>query len=268
MSRPYAPDSALATSAGNPCAHYQSARGRYQSRSKHGNYNAWLAAHGFAHYDLFMNIDPDHVPASTFLLEVLGYFDDPKIGYVQVAQAYYNQAASFIAHGAAEETYAYYSVTQMASYRVPVFPIVTGCHTTHRMTALQQVGGFAPHDADDLLITLWYRAAGWHGVYVPTILARGLTPVDWASYLTQQRRWARSVLDIKFRIYPDLAERLPRREQVLGWLHGLYYLRGLTTGIGIGLLAYMLVSGSVPAVSHRWDSLAVCGAGSGFYSGH
>jgi Glycosyltransferase like family 2 len=226
-------------------AHYQMARGRYQARSKHGNYNAWLAEHGFTHYDLLMNIDPDHVPASTFLLEVLGYFDDPKIGYVQVAQAYYNQAAGFIARGAAEETYAYYSVTQMASYGLGV-PIVTGCHTTHRMTALQQVGGFAPHDADDLLITLWYRAAGWQGVYVPTILARGLTPVDWAGYLTQQRRWARSVLDIKFRVYPDLAERLPRREQVLGWLHGLYYLRGLTTGIGIGLLAYMLVSGSVP----------------------
>jgi cellulose synthase (UDP-forming) len=226
-------------------AHYQSARGRYQARSKHGNYNAWLAEHGFTHYDLFMNIDPDHVPASTFLLEVLGYFDDPKIGYVQVAQAYYNQAASFIARGAAEETYAYYSVTQMASYGLGV-PIVTGCHTTHRMLALQQVGGFAPHDADDLLITLWYRAAGWQGVYVPTILAQGLTPVNWAGYFTQQRRWARSVLDVKFRAYPDLAERLPRREQVLSCLHGLYYLRGLTTGIGIGLLAYMLVSGSEP----------------------
>jgi cellulose synthase/poly-beta-1,6-N-acetylglucosamine synthase-like glycosyltransferase len=95
------------------------------------------------------------------------------------------------------------------------------------MTALQQVGGFAPHDADDLLITVWYRAAGWQGVYVPTILARGLTPVDWTGYLTQQRRWARSVLDIKFRVYPDLAGRLPHREQVLACLHGLYYLRGL-----------------------------------------
>jgi hypothetical protein len=32
----------------------------------------------------------------------------------------------------------------------------------------------------------------------------------------------------------------------MGGLHGLYYLRGLTTGIGLGLLAYMLLSGSVP----------------------
>jgi cellulose synthase (UDP-forming) len=226
-------------------AHYQTVRGRFQARSKHGNYNAWLAEHGFAHYDLIMNIDPDHVPASTFLLEVLGYFDDPTIGYVQVAQAYYNQGASFVARGAAEETYAYYSVTQMASYALG-FPIVTGCHTTHRITALQQVGGFAAHDADDLLITFLYRAAGWQGVYVPKILARGLTPVDWTGYLRQQRRWARSVLDIKFRGYPRLVGRLPRRTRVLGFLHGLYYLQGLPTGIGIGLLASMLASGAVP----------------------
>jgi hypothetical protein len=81
---------------------------------------------------------------------------------------------------------------------------------------------------------------------VPKILARGLTPVDWAGYLTQQRRWARSVLDIKCRRYPRLAAHLPRQARVFGFLHGLYYLQGLTTGIGIGLLAWMLASGAVP----------------------
>jgi cellulose synthase (UDP-forming) len=228
-----------------PFAHYQTSRGPFQARSKHGNYNAWLDACGFAQYNILVNFDPDHVPEPTFLHEVLGYFDDPRVGYVQAAQAYYNQRASFIARGAAEETYAYYSATQMASYALGL-PIVTGCHTAHRVAALQEVGGFAPHDADDLLITYHYQAAGWQGVYVLTILARGLTPVDWAGYLTQQRRWARSVLDIKCRRYPRLAAHLPRQARIFGFLHGLYYLQGLTTGIGIGLLAWMLASGAVP----------------------
>jgi len=226
-------------------APYQTAQGRFQARSQHGNDTAWLAAHGFASYDLILNIDPDHVPAPTLLREVLGYFDDPTIGYVQVAQGYYNQAASFLARGAAEETYAYYSVTQMASYGLGC-PIVTGCHTTHRVTALREVGGFAPHDADDLRITFLYRAAGWQGVYVPQLLARGLTPVDWAGYLRQQRRWARSVLDIKCRLYPRLAGRLAPRARVLGCLHGLSSLQGLTTGLSMGLLAYMLARMAVP----------------------
>jgi cellulose synthase (UDP-forming) len=228
-----------------PFDHYRTPEGPFQARSKHGNYNAWLDAQVFAHYDIVVNFDPDHVPEPTFLEEVLGYFDDPRVGYVQAAQVYYNQRASFIARGAAEETYAYYSATQMASYALGL-PIVTGCHTAHRVAALKEVGGFAAHDADDLLITYHYRAAGWQGVYVPKILARGLTPVDWAGYVTQQRRWARSVLDIKFKLYPTFAGRLSRAARVLGSLHGLYYLQGLTAGAGVGLLAYLLASGQAP----------------------
>ncbi|MGI8995339.1 MAG: glycosyltransferase family 2 protein, partial [Pyrinomonadaceae bacterium] len=132
--------------------HYQNETGLFQSHSKHGNYNAWLSEIGFDRYEIITAFDPDHVPDPTFLSNVLGYFEDPKIGYVQVAQVYYNQKASFIARGAAEETYAYYSATQMASYAMG-YPIITGSHNTHRASALKQVGGFASHDADDLLIT-------------------------------------------------------------------------------------------------------------------
>ena len=103
-------------------------------------------------------------------------------------------------------------------------PQIIGCHNTHRVTALQQIGGFAPHDADDLLATLFYWASGWRGVYVPRILARGLTPVDWQGYLTQQRRWARSILDIKLRIYPQFAQELSWKMRLMSILHGLNYL--------------------------------------------
>ena len=181
-------------------SHYQGNEGNFQSRSKHGNYNAWLTEIGFEHYEIVTVFDPDHVPEPTFLLHVLGYFDDPTIAYIQAPQAYYNQKAGFIARGAAEETYAYYSSVQMASYGLG-YPIIVGSHNTHRVAALKAIGGFSAHDAEDLLVTLSYRASGWQGVYVPDILASGLTPVDWSGYLRQQRRWARSVLDIKFRLY-------------------------------------------------------------------
>jgi hypothetical protein len=80
------------------------------------------------------------------------------------------------------------------------YPIIVGSHNAHRMAALREVGGFAAHDADDLLLTLRYQGAKWAGVYVPKVIARGLAPVDWQGYLIQQRRWARSVLDIKLRL--------------------------------------------------------------------
>ena len=97
-------------------SHYHTAQGTFQSHSKYGNYNAWLAEVGFKRYDIITAFDPDHVPKPSFLAHVLGYFEDPQVGYVQVAPAYYNQKTSFIARGAAEETYAFYSTMQMASY--------------------------------------------------------------------------------------------------------------------------------------------------------
>ncbi|HEX6125954.1 MAG TPA: glycosyltransferase family 2 protein [Pyrinomonadaceae bacterium] len=235
-------------------AHYQAESGKYQRRSKHGNYNSWLNEIGFGRYDFITTFDPDHIPKRNFLTEVLGFFDDSEIGYVQAAQAYYNQDASFIARGAAEETYSYYSSTQMFCYAAG-YPVVTGCHSTHRASALKQVGGLAAHDADDLLITLLYRVSGWKGVYVPKILARGLTPVDWEGYFTQQLRWARSVLDIKFRIYPKMVSRLPLKEIAVSFLHGFYYLQGITTLFILLLLCYMLATGSASSVVNYFTSL-------------
>ena len=222
---------------------YQTEIGTYESRTKHGNYNAWLDALAYDRYDLIVNFDPDHIPEPNFLERMLGYFDDPAIGYAQAAQIYYNQAAGFVARGAAEETYAYYSSTQMTSYALG-YPIVTGCHTVHRMEALREVGGFAPHEADDLLITVYYRTTRWRGVYVPEALARGLVPTDWPGYLRQQRRWARSVLDVKFRWFPRVARRLGRIERFVSLCHGLHYLNGLGTALGIGILGYLLVTGT------------------------
>jgi cellulose synthase (UDP-forming) len=225
---------------------YQTEDGVYKARTKYGNYNAWLSEIGFRKYEIFTSFDPDHVPDLSFLENVIGYFSDPSVAYVQAAQAYYNQDASFIARGAAEETYAYYSSTQMSIYSMD-FPIVVGCHNTHRMSSLEQVGGFAPHDGDDLLITLLYRNAGWQGVYLPMILAKGLTPVDWSGYLTQQLRWVQSVLDIKIRAFPKMAGNLPFKTRLMGLLHGLYYVQeGLSNFVALSLMAFMLATGITP----------------------
>jgi len=229
-------------------AHYQTDGGIFQVRSKHGNYNAWLYEIGFDRYEIITAFDPDHVPTPSFLSNVLGYFEDQRVGYVQAAQAYYNQEASFLARGAAEETYEYYSCTQMAAYNFDQ-PAVVGCHNTHRVKALKEVGGFAAHDADDLLIGLRYQAHGWRGVYVPRVLAAGLTPVDWDGYLRQQLRWARSVIDIKCRLHRLVGKSIPAVGWMLSTLHGVFYLQNsVTTFLALLLLMAMLVTGDAPRV--------------------
>lgn len=224
---------------------YQSESGHFRGGSKHGNYNAWLDSPESRTYDILVAFDPDHIPERHFLTHVLGYFRDPAIAYVQAPPFHYNQDASFIARGAAEEGYAYYSIHLMASYALG-HAIIIGSHNAQRIAALRDVGGYAAHDADDILITLLYRAKGWRGVYVPEVLAMGIAPVDWDGYLRQQMRWARSLIDIKLRSLPSVAARLPLTERVLGLLHGAFYLRPLTIPAMYALLGYLMLIGAHP----------------------
>lgn len=219
---------------------YQAEAGRFASRTKHGNYNAWLHEIGFQEYDFLIAFDPDHVPVPEFASTVLGYFADPNVAYVQAPQVYRNQSAGLVARGSAEETYAYYSVTEMASYGMGQ-PVLTGCHNTHRLAALREYGGFPDHAAEDLLQTVYYRMRGWHGVYVPKVLATGLAPEGWPDYLTQQVRWARSVLDIKFRRLHAAAGSLWSRSP-MEFLQGFGYLQDALLAAGFLLWLVALLS--------------------------
>jgi len=237
---------------------FQADAGPHARDTKYGNYNAWLTEIGYGQYDILAAFDPDHIPEPAYLERVLGYFRDDGVAYVQAPQCYYNQDAGFIARGAAEESYAYYSSHQMASYGMGQ-PILIGSHNTQRLSALQEIGGFAAHDADDLLITLRYRARGWRGVYVPELLVMGTTPVNWRGYLRQQIRWTRSVIDLKLRVLPRMVGHLPPAERFLSLFHGAYYLRAFALPVVYALLAWLLMRGTHPMFLRPIPLLSLAG---------
>jgi cellulose synthase/poly-beta-1,6-N-acetylglucosamine synthase-like glycosyltransferase len=219
--------------------------GRFAHHTKHGNYNVWLAAVGFEQYDVLVAFDLDHVPQRQYLLRTLGYFRDPTVGYVQVAPGFYNQADSLVARGGAEETYTYWSTTVAAAYGAG-HVTVNGSHNVHRVKALEEAGGLADHDGDDYLLGLRYRAQGWRGVYVPEHLALGTSPTSWVSYLRQQRRWARSLLDIKLRELPSIIDGLPWGDRAAAALQGAFFLSGAAIPLIFGIIAIWLAGGSAP----------------------
>ncbi len=63
--------------------------------------------------------------------------------------------------------------------------------------------------AEDFVTGFLIHKKGWRSLYIPKILARGLAPEDFSSYLKQQSRWARGALDLLFS-------------------HNLLFCRGLT----------------------------------------
>ena len=178
--------------------------------------------------DYVLILDPDHIPFPEFLDEVLGFFKDEKVGFVQVSQAYYNQYRSFTARGAAEQTYAFYGPTQMGLHGKNC-AVAIGANCTFRRKALSSIGGHGIGLAEDLITAIRIHAAGWKSIYHPVIVSRGLVPEDFGSFCKQQLKWARGVHEVLFTEYPLLFKKLSFWQRLSYLTIGTYYLVGATT---------------------------------------
>jgi cellulose synthase/poly-beta-1,6-N-acetylglucosamine synthase-like glycosyltransferase len=212
---------------------YNQKSGKFQTRTKGGNINSWLDSYG-KKYDFVTFLDPDHKPLPTYLDCVLGYFRIGNVGFVQAPQIYGNQAKNWIARGAAEQTYYFYGPMLLGLHGLDSC-IVNGSHSTFRMQALNDIDGYAVHDADDVLTSIRLNAKKWSGIYVPEVLAIGLAPDTWTTFLQQQTRWAYSMLDLFFHHYGRELKGL-KLEQRIGYLFlSLYYF------LAIGFVLLLLL---------------------------
>jgi cellulose synthase (UDP-forming) len=211
--------------------------------AKAGKINAALDR---THEELILILDPDHIPLPEFLDRVLGYFDDPRVGFVQIAQAYYNQSCLFVARAAAEQTYAFYGPILQGMHGTGT-AVAIGANCTFRRTALESIGGHGVGLAEDLVTAIRLHAKGWKSIYIPEVLARGLVPEDLGSFVKQQLKWARGVYDVLLREYPRAFRRLTLHQKLSYFMIGSYYLVGLTTPVYLLIPALYLWTGVQPA---------------------
>lgn len=208
--------------------------------------------------DFILVLDPDHIPFPNFLDRVLGHFDDPNVGFVQVAQAYYNQSRSFTAHGAAEQTYSFYGPTQMGLCGHGG-TVAIGANCTFRRSALESIDGHGIGLAEDLVTSIRLHAAGWRSLYVPEVVSRGLVPEDIGSFYKQQLKWARGVYEVLFAEIPRLIRDLSRRQRLSYLAIGTFYLFGLTTLLYLVIPYVYLWTGIQPAAM-QFEAFLVTGA--------
>jgi cellulose synthase (UDP-forming) len=137
----------------------------FKINAKAGNINHALQQ---SNGELCVVLDPDHVPAANFLDRVVGYFENDQMGYVQVVQAYYNQEDSWVAKGAAQQTYQFYGPMMMCMNSYGTVQAI-GANCTFRRTALESIGGHAAGLAEDMHTAMQLHAQGWKSMYVPEI---------------------------------------------------------------------------------------------------
>jgi cellulose synthase (UDP-forming) len=231
--------------------------------AKAGKINAALAR---TDEEFVLVLDPDHVPFPNFLDRVLGHFDDAAVGFVQVCQAYYNQARSFVARGAAEQTYAFYGPLMMGMFGHGA-AVAIGANCTFRRSALASIGGHGTGLAEDLVTSIRLHAAGWRSVYVPEVVSRGLVPEDLGSFYKQQLKWARGVYEVLFAELPRAFGGLSWRQRLSYATIGTYYAFGVTTLLYLVFPYLYLWTGVQPASMWfgefvtRVGPVAACGVG-------
>lgn len=183
--------------------HWNQIEPPFKAKTKAGNVNAWLEAYGYKNYNYFVQFDIDHTPKPNYLDETLGYFQDPQVAWVQSPSVYKN-LEFWTARGAAEQELIFQGPLQMGFFGFSETPFIIGSHCTYRMEAIAEIGGFQPTRAEDHLDTVCLALEGYHGVYVPKVLAEGDGPETFETYLGQQFAWAFSIVQVWLRYTPRM----------------------------------------------------------------
>lgn len=213
-----------------------------KKHAKAGNINNALRQ---ASGEICIIMDPDHEPVPQFIDQVIPYFEDPKVGYVQCVQGYYNQKEGFVAKAAAEQTYHFYGPIMMTmnSYGTPQ---AIGANCAFRREALDSIGGHAAGLTEDMHTSMKLQAKGWKALYIPEMLSKGLVPSTLSAFYKQQLKWSRGTFELFFEVLPGLLKNLSWRQRIHHLLAPLHYLSGLVTLINILVPVLALFLSEIP----------------------
>ncbi|MEU4692611.1 glycosyltransferase [Actinoplanes sp. NPDC023714] len=218
-------------------ARWNTAAGAYKAKTKHGNYNAWIDEHG-ARYDVFVSVDPDHVPLPNFCERLLGYFRDPDVAFVIGPQIYGNYD-NVITRWAESQQYLFHSLLQRAGNRLGI-PMLVGTNNAVRIAALRSIGGLQDSITEDMATSLVVHSTvnektknRWKSVYTPDVLAVGEGPSSWTDYFSQQHRWSRGTDEVCVAQFGSMIKSLGvRRSLHYGLLMAYYPLTAVAWLLG------------------------------------
>lgn len=225
-------------------------KGPFRAKTKHGNYNSWLDAHG-DDYDFFVSVDTDHVPLPEFCERMLGYFRDPGVAFVVGPQVYGNYTAG-VTKAAESQQFLFHSLIQRAGNRYGA-PMFVGTNNAVRIRALRQIGGLYDSITEDMATGIEFHRARdprtgqrWKSVYTPDVLAVGEGPTSWTDFFTQQLRWSRGTYETLLTQFWRAAPRLsPGRLFNYTLMVTFYPMSALNWLLaGLSAVLFMAVGGS------------------------
>ena len=166
--------------------------------AKAGNLNHAIAR---TDGDYIMVLDADFIPQRNFLMRAMGFFEDPKVGIVQMPHTFYNfdpMQVNLAARNALPDDQRFFFEAIMPSRDGWDAAFCCGSNSITRRSALDLVGGELSCDSitEDMLLTLHLLRKGFVTRYLNERLAYGLAPESVSAFFVQRQRWARGGIQI------------------------------------------------------------------------
>ncbi len=234
----------------------------YLARSDNAHAKAGNLNHALAHSsgELVAIFDADHAPQRDFLTKTLGYFINPKVGFVQTPQDFYNlDSFQHRWRGAGrtvwtEQSLFFRVIQRGKDYWNSAF--FCGSCAVVRRSALDEIGGFATGTVtEDLHTSMRLHAQGHQSVYHAEPLAYGLAPESIEPFIGQRVRWGQGAMHV-WRKEGILRHRGLTLVQKLNYLASvLTYFDGWQKAIFYFAPAIVLLSGMLPLITSTPDFL-------------
>jgi cellulose synthase (UDP-forming) len=166
--------------------------------AKAGNINHALSVTGAAFVAVF---DADFIPRRDFLMRTMGFFDDPKIGIVQVPHSFYNHdpmQSNLSLRGSMPDDQRFFFEAIMPGRDAWDGAFCCGSNSVTRRQLFDDIGGGLPEGSitEDMLLTLASLRNGYITRYLNEPLAHGLAPESVAAFFVQRQRWAQGGIQI------------------------------------------------------------------------
>ena len=203
-------------------------RRRGSAGAKAGNINHALTQ---AKGDFFAVFDADFVPKPEFIEEVLPFFTDDNVAFVQTPQTYGN-LHTMIARGAGYMQTVFYRFVQPGRNHFNA-AFCVGTNVMFRRAAVHEIGGiYADSKSEDVWTSLKLHERGWRSIYLARTLAVGDAPETIEAYTKQQLRWATGGFEILLRSNPFSRRRnLTLDQRIMYAITSTHYFTGIAPGL-------------------------------------
>lgn len=219
----------------------------YIARTQHDNAKAGNINNALrqTNGELFTVLDADMICKPNYLSEIIGYFSDENLAFVQTPQTYYN--ADVYQYNVCkkfpnEQDFFMRYIEPARNSRGSVLHI--GTNAVFKRKYVDKVGLYPVNSiTEDMALGLLLQAEGYNSIFVNKTLVCGLSACTYEDLIKQRDRWCRGNLQVLKNYKKVIFKKLNFRQKII-YLDGvLYWFSGLTKLIFIITPIIFLLTG-------------------------